>query len=193
MSKINQRYQPIRFLLDPTMIVLAYFITINFDIFNIGFVNSNQPFLFITIGLCSWYTAAYFSTIYGDRRTKNFSEEIVFIIYTIVIFLILFSAFSFLLKSYIIIEASFFYAYLFMLLTLILISKYTIRKYIHRVIIKRSLYEKVLIIGSTHAALDFFEAVNKFYHYGYKCIGYLDEASNEMNDCIHLGPIAKLN
>ena len=90
MSKINQRYQSIRFLLDALMIVLAYFITINFDIFHAGLVNKSQPFLFITIGLCSWYTAAYFSTIYGDRRSKKFSEEIVFILYTIVIFLILF-------------------------------------------------------------------------------------------------------
>ena len=152
MSKINQRYQSIRFLLDATMIVLAYLITINFDIFNAGLVNSAQPFLFITIGLCSWYTAAYFSTIYGDRRSKKFSEEIVFIIYTIVIFLILFSAISFLLKSFFIIEAPLFYTYLFVLLTLMLVSKYTIRKYIHRVIINRSLYETVLIIGSTHAA-----------------------------------------
>ena len=193
MSKINQRYQSIRFLLDALMIVLAYFITINFDIFHAGLVNKSQPFLFITIGLCSWYTAAYFSTIYGDRRSKKFSEEIVFILYTIVIFLILFSAFSFLLKSYFIIEGAQFYSYLFVLLTLMLVSKYTIRKYIHRVIIHRSLYETVLIIGSTHAALEFFKAVCKYDHYGYKCIGYLDKDSNEMNGCIHLGPISNLS
>lgn len=193
MSKINQRYQSIRFLLDAAMIVLAYFIATNFDIFDIGYVGFGQPIYFIGIGLCSWYTAAYFSTIYGDRRTKKFSEEIVFIIYTIVIFLILFSAISFLLKSYFIIEAPLFYSYLLVLLTLMLVSKYIIRKYIHAIIINRALYEKVIIIGSTHAALDFYEAVNKFYHYGYKCIGYLDDVAGEMNGCIHLGPISKLN
>jgi putative colanic acid biosynthesis UDP-glucose lipid carrier transferase len=64
---------------------------------------------------------------------------------------------------------------------------------VHAIIIKRGLYENVLIIGSTHAALDFYEAINKFYHYGYKCMGYLDEPSAHMNDCKHLGDIATLN
>jgi putative colanic acid biosynthesis UDP-glucose lipid carrier transferase len=175
------------------MIVLAYVIVMRMDVFNAGNIRFTQPFAFIAIGICAWYTAAYFSTIYGDRRSKKFSEEIVFIIYTIVIFLILFSAIAFLVKSYFVLEATFFYTYVFILLGLMLVSKYAIRKYVHAIIIKRGLYENVLIIGSTHAALDFYEAINKFYHYGYKCMGYLDEPSAHMNDCKHLGDIATLN
>lgn len=193
MSKINQRYQSFRFFLDAVMIVLAYFIAIHIDIFNVGITHFAQPCAFLSIGFCAWYTAAYFSTIYGDRRTKKFSEEIVFIIYTMVIFLVLFSAIAFLVKSFFILEAPFFYTYIFVLLALMLVSKYAIRKYVHAIIIKRGLYENVLIIGSTHAALDFYEAVNKFYHYGYKCIGYLDEPNTNMNGCKHLGPISLLN
>ena len=193
MSKINQRYHSFRLLLDTLMIVLAYVIVMRMDVFNAGNIRFTQPFAFIAIGICAWYTAAYFSTIYGDRRSKKFSEEIVFIIYTIVIFLILFSAIAFLVKSYFVLEATFFYTYVFILLGLMLVSKYAIRKYVHAIIIKRGLYENVLIIGSTHAALDFYEAINKFYHYGYKCMGYLDEPSAHMNDCKHLGDIATLN
>lgn len=193
MSKINQRYHSFRLLLDTLMIVLAYVIVMRMDVFNAGNTRFTQPFAFIVIGICAWYTAAYFSTIYGDRRSKKFSEEIVFIIYTIVIFLILFSAIAFLVKSYFVLEATFFYTYVFILLGLMLVSKYAIRKYVHAIIIKRGLYENVLIIGSTHAALDFYEAINKFYHYGYKCMGYLDEPSAHMNDCKHLGDIATLN
>lgn len=193
MSKINQRYHSFRLLLDTLMIVLAYVIVMRMDVFNAGNTLFTQPFAFIAIGICAWYTAAYFSTIYGDRRSKKFSEEIVFIIYTIVIFLILFSAIAFLVKSYFVLEATFFYTYVFILLGLMLVSKYAIRKYVHAIIIKRGLYENVLIIGSTHAALDFYEAINKFYHYGYKCMGYLDEPSAHMNDCKHLGDIATLN
>ena len=193
MSKINKQYQSFRFLLDAVIIVLAFFITTNFDFFNIGVASFNQPFLFISIGITSWYTAAYFSTIYGDRRSKKFSEEIIYIIYTTVIFLILFSAISFLLKNYFIIEAGLFYTYLFVLLFLMLISKYAIRKYVHAVIFRKALYDRVVIIGSTHAAIDFYEAVNKFYHYGYKCIGYLDEVNNEMNELVYLGKISYLN
>ena len=193
MSKINQRYHSFRLLLDTLMIVLAYVIVMRMDVFNAGNTRFTQPFAFIAIGICAWYTAAYFSTIYGDRRSKKFSEEIVFIIYTIVIFVILFSAIAFLVKSYFVLEATFFYTYVFILLGLMLVSKYAIRKYVHAIIIKRGLYENVLIIGSTHAALDFYEAINKFYHYGYKCMGYLDEPSAHMNDCKHLGDIATLN
>ena len=100
MSKINQRYHSFRLLIDTLMIVLAYVIVMRMDVFNAGNTRFTQPFAFIAIGICAWYTAAYFSTIYGDRRSKKFSEEIVFIIYTIVIFLILFSAIAFLVKSY---------------------------------------------------------------------------------------------
>ena len=193
MSKINQRYHSFRLLLDTLMIVLAYVIVMRMDVSNAGNTRFTQPFAFIAIAICAWYTAAYFSTIYGDRRSKKFSEEIVFIIYTIVIFLILFSAIAFLVKSYFVLEATFFYTYVFILLGLMLVSKYAIRKYVHAIIIKRGLYENVLIIGSTHAALDFYEAINKFYHYGYKCMGYLDEPSAHMNDCKYLGDITILN
>ena len=193
MSKINQRYQSFRFLLDAIMIVLAYFISSRLNLFHLGVTHFKQPIAFITISFGSWYTAAYFSTIYGDRRSKKFSEEIVFIVYNIVIFLILFSAFSFLFKSFFVLEGTFFYTYVFVLLMLMLVSKYAIRKYIHATIIKKNIYDSVLIIGSTHAALDFFEAITKFYHYGYKCLGFLDDQSTGMNNCTYLGVITNLN
>jgi putative colanic acid biosynthesis UDP-glucose lipid carrier transferase len=190
MSKINDKYQVFRFVLDAIIVVVAYFFIHIFN--NHHHIITYESIFFIVIGWLSWYTAAYFSTIYGDRRSKKFAEEIVFIIYTTVIFLILFSAISFLAKDLFILDIGFFFNYVLILFIFMFLSKYAIRKYIHFIIRKKSLYDNVIIVGSTNAALDFYEAINKYYYYGYTCIGYVDNKPNQINGCKYLGVIEEL-
>jgi putative colanic acid biosynthesis UDP-glucose lipid carrier transferase len=58
---------------------------------------------------------------------------------------------------------------------LAILSKYAFRKKIHAALIKGNYYDNVLLIGSNNAARNFIETVQKYYYYGYKCIGYIEE------------------
>jgi putative colanic acid biosynthesis UDP-glucose lipid carrier transferase len=48
-------------------------------------------------------------------------------------------------------------------------------------------------VGSTKAAEEFIDAVKKYYYYGYKCIGFLDDEKSKLNGCTYLGTISDLN
>ena len=76
---------------------------------------------------------------------------------------------------------------------LAILSKYAIRKKIHAYLNKGIFYDQVLLVGSTKAAEEFIDAVKKYYYYGYKCIGYIDDQDQLKKDCPYLGNLNDLN
>ena len=76
---------------------------------------------------------------------------------------------------------------------LAILSKYAIRKKIHAYLNKGIFYDHVLLVGSTKAAEEFIDAVKKYYYYGYKCIGYIDEQDKLKKECAYLGNLNDLH
>jgi putative colanic acid biosynthesis UDP-glucose lipid carrier transferase len=76
---------------------------------------------------------------------------------------------------------------------LAILSKYAIRKKIHAYLNKGIFYDQVLLVGSTKAAEEFIDAVKKYYYYGYKCIGYIDEQDKLKKECTYLGNLNDLH
>ncbi len=83
--------------------------------------------------------------------------------------------------------------YINILAFLAVITKYGIRKKIHANLNKGIFYDNVILVGSTSAAEEFLEAVKKYYYYGYKCIGYVEDSENKALDSKYLGRISELN
>jgi putative colanic acid biosynthesis UDP-glucose lipid carrier transferase len=48
-------------------------------------------------------------------------------------------------------------------------------------------------VGSTKAAEEFVDAVKKYYYYGYKCIGYIDDQDQLKKECTYLGTLVDLH
>ncbi len=192
MAKTYNRYTRIRYIIDAPIVCLAYLTALSFSLKGKFWGFKEPNFLFIAIALVVWYIAGAFSKLYADRRSNKYSEEIIFIVYTLIIYTILLSSVSFFLKSFLEYTTGFFInfvAFLFILLTL---TKYIIRKYLHSAIYQGKLFDNILIIGATLSALDFYETINKYYYYGYKCIGFLDDETAAMNGCLYKGKISKL-
>ena len=76
---------------------------------------------------------------------------------------------------------------------LAILSKYAIRKKIHAYLNKGIFYDHVLLVGSTKAAEEFIDAVKKYYYYGYKCIGYIDDQDQLKKECTYLGNLNDLH
>ncbi len=55
------------------------------------------------------------------------------------------------------------------------------------------MYDNLLIVGVTPAAYEFYETINKYYYYGYKCIGFIDDQKKAMNGCMYYGGIQQLS
>ena len=194
MLKAYSKYTTIRYIIDAPVIWASFLLAAYLGGQSALFSNMISFMLVLIVSLLIWYIAASFSHLYADRRSNKFSEEIVFIVYTLILYMVLLSScFFFTASIVVIIDPLFFFILLsgFTFLLLVL-SKYIIRKYVHSAIFQGKLFDNLLIIGTTPAAMDFYETIKKYYYYGYKCIGFLDNATSKMNGCLYRGKIGNL-
>jgi putative colanic acid biosynthesis UDP-glucose lipid carrier transferase len=157
-------------------------------------LKENQPFsyLFLVLLLVSWYLAAQITKIYSDLRTNKFSEEIVYIASTVSLHAIFLTSLLFFFRADVSFSNFFLLFYLLSVFLLVIITKYILRKYLHHSIYQGKLSEKVLLIGSTPAAQNFIETIERHAYYGYQCLGFLDNEKKELNGCKYFGKIADL-
>lgn len=193
MAKSYTRYTILRYVIDAPVVTMCYIIALSISSNKALFSSSLYEYFFAFIALITWYISASFSKLYTDRRSNKYSEEIIFIIYTIIIYTILLSSVSFFLSNIIPLHSNFFPIFLCLLFILFTITKYVIRKYLHSAIYQGKLFDNIIIVGSTASALDLYENINKYYYYGYKCIGFLDNNISKLNGCLYMGKIDNLN
>ncbi|RZL05741.1 MAG: hypothetical protein EOO89_25720, partial [Pedobacter sp.] len=192
MTKSYYLYSAIRYIIDVPLLILAFFLA---KIFNAHVTFHPQPLnavLFLAIAIISWYTAAQFTRIYNDLRSNKFSEEITYIIATAFLFTILLTSLLFIFRRYFNFQNHFLYFYLGLVLTQVLIFKYILRKFLHSTFYRGELQEKIILIGSSPAAKDFYHTIQKNTYYGYKCVGFLDNENSKLNGCPYLGKIETL-
>lgn len=194
MSKKNNRYAAIRYITDVPIVGLSYLLASSISLKTNIWDNSWQTYLLVFVSIAVWYISTSFSHLYKDRRSNKYSEEIIFIIYSLAIYMIVLSSAFFFLNNLIDVEhtTQFFLLFLSILFVSITLTKYILRKYLHSAIFHGKLLDNILIVGYTPAAQDFYETINRYYYYGYKCIGFLDNKTTKMNGCPYKGPVQNL-
>lgn len=186
-------YNAVRYLIDAPLIIISLFLATILATGSAVRFSDSSYFIFILFSVIAWYTSAKVSKIYADQNSKKFSEEIIYIIITHVLFAILLTSFLFLFRNKLSFNNQFLITFFVLLFLLVTLFKYVIRKYVHSIIYKGKNVNKVLLIGSTPAAKDFYDTINQYYYYGYKCIGFLDNEETQLNGCPFLGKIDDLN
>ena len=187
MAKLDNRYTLIRYVIDAPIVGIGYLLSAKATLSQEQADNSISDILLTGLALLVWYLAASFSRLYTDRRSNKYSEEIIFIIYTLIIYTIFLSSVFFFLRNYVRFNAGFFGFFLGFLFIFLSLTKYIVRKYLHAAIYKGQLFDNLLIVGATPAAMEFYETINKYYYYGYKCIGFVDNQQKKMNGCPYFG------
>jgi putative colanic acid biosynthesis UDP-glucose lipid carrier transferase len=187
MAKLDNRYTLIRYVIDAPIVGIGYLLSAKATLSQELSENAVSDFLLTGLALLVWYLAASFSRLYTDRRSNKYSEEIIFIIYTLIIYTIFLSSVFFFLRNYVRFNAGFFGFFLGFLFVFLSLTKYIVRKYLHAAIYKGQLFDNLLIVGATPAAMEFYETINKYYYYGYKCIGFVDNQQKKMNGCPYFG------
>ena len=190
MKKQQQFLRNISYTLDIIVILIAYLIAKKFS-YNVDLQYFSYPFFFLSIIL--WFIMSIFSKIYFEKRSNKFAEEMVQMIYHSILFIVSLSSVLFFLNLNHKFPSKFVLVFANILTFLAILSKYAIRKKIHAYLNKGIFYDKVLLIGSTKAAEEFIDAVKKYYYYGYKCIGYIDDQDQLKKECPYLGSLNNLN
>lgn len=194
MNQRHLKYRIVRCLIDIPIILIALLTAYHYFP-QPEFIFPGRPFLSLLFlfSVVSWYIAAQFSNLYSDLRSKKFSEEIIYILFTVFLFIILLSFFLFMLRDRLYIQDKFLLLFLFALVFLVITTKYMLRKYLHKILYTGRLNDNILLIGATQAAKDFYDTVNIHFYYGYQCIGFLDNDVKKLNGCTYLGAINDIN
>ena len=188
MKKQQQFLKNIKYSTDAFNILVSY--SLSGLIFNKLQV-AHFSFLFFIASCSIWYTMSIFSKLYAEKRSNKFSEEIVLIIYQIILFSVSLGAILFFLNLNDKYSSYFILTYIMLLAFLTIPTKYIIRKKIHAALHKGNYYDNVLLVGASPAAANFYETVTKYYYYGYKCIGYINTTNTLKNDCPYFGDFDK--
>ena len=190
MKKQQQFLRNISYTLDIIIILIAYLVAKKFN-YNIDLQYFSYPFFFLSIVL--WFVMSVFSKIYFEKRSNKFAEEMVQMIYHSILFIVSLSSVLFFLNLNHKFPSKFVLVFANILTFLAILSKYAIRKKIHAYLNKGIFYDQVLLVGSTKAAEEFIDAVKKYYYYGYKCIGYIDDQNQLKKECAYLGNLNDLH
>lgn len=186
---LNQ-FKLLKYLLDLPMVGLAFLLTLICS--GRGAVPFWSSLLFLVFATALWYIIGSLTHLYRDRRSNKFAEEIVFICYTLVVYLFALSALAFYFRNSLPVSATFLAYLISILFLLVTTQKYLLRKMVHAAIFHGKLHENVLIVGATPSARHFYDTINQYYYYGYKCIGYLDDHAIAMNGCAYKGKVVGL-
>jgi putative colanic acid biosynthesis UDP-glucose lipid carrier transferase len=190
MKKQQQFLRNISYTLDIIIILVSYLIAKKFN-YSIDLQYFSYPFFFLSIVL--WFVMSVFSKIYFEKRSNKFAEEMVQMIYHAILFIVSLSSVLFFLNLNHKFPSKFVLVFANILTFLAILSKYAIRKKIHAYLNKGIFYDQVLLVGSTKAAEEFIDAVKKYYYYGYKCIGYIDDQEQLKKECAYLGNLNDLH
>jgi hypothetical protein len=190
MKKKQRYYNITRYIADALAIMVAYIVVV---FVQYGNTNTGFSFLFLSFSIFFWYLLSQFSKLYADRRSNKFSEEIVFIAYNTLLLSILLSSTLFFIDINPPYTVGFFCTYLMYIFIAISAAKYVLRKSIHAALHQGKLYDKILLVGSTPAAINYYETINKYYYYGYECVGLIDEQPAKINGCKYYGKIEALD
>jgi putative colanic acid biosynthesis UDP-glucose lipid carrier transferase len=174
-----------RYLIDFALIVICYQLSLFFTDINEYY---KVDILFLCMSVLGWLWVSRYSNLYSDRRSKKFSEEIVLVGYHMILLTVILGAGIFFLRlNQVIFSVRFIKLFLIFLGVGTLAVKYFFRKRIHAYLQEGQLFDNVLLVGSTPAAVNFLKTINQFYYYGYKCVGFVDIGDSQIEGYKNFG------
>ena len=190
MQGLFNKYHTIKAISDIPVIILCYWVS---RIHRIDNIQNEVHLIFLLTAVVSWYLASRFSKLNSERRFSKYAEEIVLILYHVLLFGVVNSSFLFFLKLFNYYSPWEYFYFIAYLSFGIIITKYIIRKKLHSIINKSKIFEKLLVISSAEYANDLYKLLSRNEHYGYQCIGAVTYEKDQLALCPYLGTPPQLD
>ncbi|MBC9929417.1 undecaprenyl-phosphate glucose phosphotransferase [Chitinophaga qingshengii] len=155
---------------------------------------SHNPFNVVgwCISLTAWLIAGSYLHLYDDFRSRPFSYEFMAIVKTLLMhFCILTFVIFYFFKLFYSPRAfiGIYSAYIFVGM---MFSKILIKKLFLRIRMKGYNMKNILIVGAGETAMHFHNTIASNDHYGYQCVGFVDNTPNQSINGKYLGPLSSL-
>ncbi|MVT10620.1 undecaprenyl-phosphate glucose phosphotransferase [Chitinophaga tropicalis] len=186
--------QFVRQCIDYIVLTAAFLLTRHFiaekgDVFLSRF---NLLLLFISIGV--WTVTGTSLRLYDDyNKSGSFAFEFVAILKTVLVHTCIFTFLFFYCFKYYPYPRTFTLLYGFHMFTGILITKYIVKKLLLRLQSHHTNPRNVLIVGTGSTGMSFYQTITTNNHYGYNCVGFVDEHAEAQLNGRYLGKISQLS
>jgi putative colanic acid biosynthesis UDP-glucose lipid carrier transferase len=152
----------------------------------------HQPLIFLLFVLnISWILSAKSIKLYDDFRSRNYSYELINIIKNVSVQLIVSVVFLFFIKERLF-NRIFIVTFILLLLASVGLKSYLVKKIMAFVRKKGKNVRRIVIVGASSAGLSLNRIIEKNTNFGYKVVGFIDDAPNTLSNNKYLGQIEKL-
>jgi len=183
----------LRLLIDYLVLIFAFLGTRQY-IFSLG--GSFFPLfnlLLLGISITAWTVIGMSVHLYDEFRTRSFSYEFIAILKTTLIHTCFFTFLFFYCIKYYAYPRTFTLLYALLIFIGITVAKFFVKQSLVRLRAYGYNIKNVLIVGTGATGMKFYNTIKSNDHFGYRCVGFLDEQTNPSLNGQYLGKISDLS
>ncbi|HEY8920722.1 MAG TPA: undecaprenyl-phosphate glucose phosphotransferase [Chitinophaga sp.] len=182
----------IRLLIDYVVLTLFFLCTRRYIAGQGDVFFSSFNWLLLGISLIAWTIIGISVHLYDDFRTRPFSIELVAILKTVLIHACFLTFLFFYFFKYYPYPRTFTLLYNLLVFSGMVIVKYIVKKSLLRLQIMGYNTKNVLIVGTGDMGMNFYRTILDNEHFGYRCVGFVDEQTNTHLNGQFLGTLPDL-
>lgn len=149
--------------------------------------------LLLLISAVTWTVTGSSVRLYDSYdKTGSFSYEFVSILKTVLLHVCVFTFLFFYCFKFYPYPRTFTLLYGIYLFSGILISKFVVKKLLLHLQTKHPVSKNVLIVGTGETGMNFYDTIRNNDHYGYNCVGFVDDQTNNLINGKYLGTLSDL-
>lgn len=188
----NQINFSLRLLIDYIVLTLAFLCARKY-IAGLGDVYFSQfNLLLLGISIAAWTAIGMSVHLYDEFRTRSFSYEFVAILKTVLLQACFFTFLFFYFFKYYPYPRTFTLLYTFLIFISITIVKFFVKQSLLRLRSNGYNIKNILIVGTGDTGMKFYKTILSNDHFGYRCVGFVDEQANDHLHRQYLGKVSDL-
>ncbi len=192
MQSSSKLLYSIRILADIIVIVVSYYVTVEFLITFTKYAFDSNAFFLLFFLIFIWMYSTKVTGLYDEFRGRYFTEEIVTIIKNVFVLAISTIVMLFLLKDKTL-SRQFVVLFVGVNLILLTLEKFLLRVNLSLIRKKGRNMRNMLIIGAGNVGKNFYESIKDNPHFGFNIIGFVDDEKKTFLNGKYLGKIEELD
>lgn len=183
----------LRLLFDYLVLIMAFLGTRCYIFGWDGISLSVFNWLLLGISISVWTVMGLSLQLYEEFRTRSFSYEFVAILKTTLLHACFFTFLFFYCFKYYPYPRTFTLLYAFLNFVGITVMKFFVKQSLLRLRSNGYNIKNILIVGTGDTGMKFYNTIQSNDHFGYRCVGFVDEQTNPSINGQYLGKISDLS
>ncbi|MBS0030804.1 undecaprenyl-phosphate glucose phosphotransferase [Chitinophaga sp. 22321] len=182
----------LRIAADWLVLAAAYLLAYEFISMRYGVPFDTLTVQILFIDMLVWLVVGFYLHLYDDFRSRPFSFEFVAILKTLLLNTGILTFVFFYGYKYFPYSRTFVFIYTANIFIGMTIAKFLVKKFMLKIWSHGYNSKNILIVGTGEAGLNFHQTITQNDHFGYRCIGFVDDHSHPSLNGNYLGRLSEI-